>query len=49
MTTWSFEYKHPIDYLLLEIGDYLLLENGDQIILEQTGTSTSLWTFPTKN
>lgn len=49
MSTWTEEFKHPIDYLLQEIADYLLLETGDKIVLEQTGQSTSLWTEQTKN
>lgn len=50
MSTWTFDLKHPIDYLLLEAASsYLLQENGDQVILEQTGNATSLWSFTTKH
>jgi len=51
MSTWTQEYKHPIDYLAQEsdILDVLLMENGDEIVLEQTGMSSSLWTNLTKN
>ena len=50
-TTWTQEYKHPIDYLTQEssIDDILLMENGDLIVLEQTGNSDSLWSNQTKN
>ena len=48
-TEWTTEFKHPIDYLLLELGDYLLKEDDGQIVLEQTGNSSSLWTEETKN
>lgn len=48
-TIWTNEFKHPIDFLLLENADFLLLENGDYIILEQTGNATSLWTNQSKN
>lgn len=51
MTTWTPEFKHPIDYLALEssINDLLLLEDGSQIILEQTGMATSLWSNQNKS
>ena len=51
MATWTQEFKHPIDYLLLEEGDYLLLEEGttDRLVLEDTGSATSLWSTQTKN
>jgi len=49
MTTWTPEYKHPIDYLLAEEGDYILAEEGGFIVLEDTGTSSALWTLQTKS
>lgn len=49
MSEWTGQFKHPINYLLLEEGDYLLLEEGGRLVLEETGADTSLWTTPTKN
>lgn len=50
MATWTQEFKHPIDYLLLESADHILQEDGSSLlILEQTGSSDSLWTLQTKN
>jgi hypothetical protein len=50
MSNWNNQFKHPIDYLLLEAASsFLLQETGDKVILEQTGNSTSLWTNQTKN
>lgn len=49
MTTWTEQFKHPIDYKLLESLSYLYLETGSKIVLEQTGSSQSLWTNQTKN
>lgn len=47
MTTWTNDFKHPIDYLLKEDGFKLLLEDGGSMVLEQTGSSSSLWTNQT--
>lgn len=49
-TQWTTQYKQPIDYLLLETGDFILQEDGTSLlVLEQTGTSTSDWSYQTKN
>ena len=50
MTTWTEEFKHPIDYLLLESGDMVLEEdNASYLVLDQTGSATSLWTLQNKS
>lgn len=51
MSEWNNEFKHPIDYLLIEGATpfFLLQENDDQIVLEQTGRSDTAWTQQTKN
>ena len=48
-TTRTEQFKHPIDYLLLEDGSFIMKENGDKLVLEQTGTFTNLWVEQTKN
>lgn len=49
MTTWTTQFKNPIDYLLLEDGFFILLESGFKIVLEQTGAATSSWTKQAKS
>lgn len=47
-TSWDFQYKNPIDYLLCEDGDYLAQEDGTSLlVLDQTGSDVSLWTDQT--
>lgn len=41
MSSWTDQFKHPIDYLLMETGDHLLQESNGFLILEQTGTTSS--------
>lgn len=48
-TDWENQFKHPIDYLLLESLDFILQESGYKLVLDQTGSSISLWTTQTKN
>jgi hypothetical protein len=49
-TVFTFQFKNPIDYLLCESGDFLAQEDGTSLlVLEQTGDSTNLWSFQTKN